>query len=85
MTLQRMVQQEQARHAAEAARRLRAARDRAIGAAIWFGISFILPDWKLIAWTIAFTMMVAAFWNAEQALTQRYLSRIGLSYEDLQP
>jgi hypothetical protein len=85
MTLLQMVQQEQARHAAESARRLRAARDRAIGAIIWFGISLVLPPVIWIAGTIAFAMLIAALWNVERALTERYLSRIGLSYEDLQP
>ena len=64
MTLLQMVQQEQARHAAEAARR---------------------TDFKWIAWAIPFAMAVAAFWNMEQAFTERYLSRLGLSSEDLQP
>lgn len=83
-TLTRMVQAEQARHAAEAMRRLRAARDRLIGAVFWYGVSVFVPaDWKWAAWSAAFVMLFMAFWNAEQSWIENRLSNIPLSTRDL--
>lgn len=60
---------QQTLHFAEAERRKTAARDRAIGAAIWFALSFVLPGLlKYAAWWICVAMGVAAIWNAEQWL-----------------
>jgi hypothetical protein len=74
---------EQAARLAEAARRKIAARDRAIGFAIWFALSFVLPDpWKYIARWIAVFMGTAALWNAEQWLVAHRQASVTLDDDE---
>jgi hypothetical protein len=78
------VRREQSRHAAQSAARLRSARDRLIGAAFWWGVSFIVPaDWRFAAWLAAFIGLFLALWNAEQSWIERRLSREPLRADDL--
>ncbi len=78
-----VVDVEQLKHAAEAARRATFARDRVIGALVWCAISFVLPaQWKWFGWLAACIGLLLACWNWEQSLIERRLSTIGLSPED---
>lgn len=63
----------------EAARRSKAARERAIGFTVWLALSFVLPDpWKYFAWWIAIGLGVAALWNAEHWVIAHRQARVRL-------
>jgi hypothetical protein len=82
-SLAQMVQEEQMKHVLESHRRRRIARDRLLAAALWYGISFILPEsWKWFAWVASFIGVYLAMSNWEEARVERLLSTVGLSPDD---